>query len=56
MAAHQLADQSGGDEGTVLCEIDWIDRPEPGEITQLMEAAADALDEMTDRLIAERDS
>lgn len=28
----------------LLCEIDWIDRPSPGEVTQLLEAAADAVD------------
>ena len=34
----------GGDpEGdALLCEIAWIDEPSPGEVTQLMEAAADA--------------
>lgn len=41
-------------EGTLLCEIDWIDQPRPGEITQLMEAAADALDLLAERA-AERD-
>ena len=34
------------DEETVLCEIDWIDEPQPGEIHQLMEAAADAIENM----------
>ena len=35
---------NGGDvEGDVLlCEIAWTDEPSPGEVTQLMEAAADA--------------
>ncbi len=34
----------GGDpEGdALLCEIAWIDEPSPGEVTQMMEAAADA--------------
>ena len=31
----------------LLCEIDWIDRPSPGEVTQLLEAAADAVDAAT---------
>lgn len=31
------------DHETVLCEIDWIDEPEPGHVTGLLEAAADAL-------------
>jgi len=26
----------------LLCEIAWIDEPSPGEVTQLMEAVADA--------------
>lgn len=32
------------DAETVLAEIDWIDTPRPGEVTQLLEAAADAVD------------
>lgn len=31
-------------DDAVLCEIEWIDRPSSGEITQLLEAAADALE------------
>lgn len=31
-------------DGFCLCEIDWIDRPSPGEITGLLEAACDAVD------------
>jgi len=29
---------------SLLCEVDWIDQPEPGQITHLMDAAADAVD------------
>ena len=33
----------GAPEGDVLlCEIAWINEPSPGEVTQLMEAVADA--------------
>lgn len=37
---------SDGDD--VLCEIDWIDEPDPGQVTQLLEAAADALERSAD--------
>ncbi len=30
--------------GYLLCEIDWIDQPDPGQVTHLLEAAADAVD------------
>lgn len=34
---------SGDNDGEiVLCEIDWIDEPSPGEITLLLDAASDA--------------
>lgn len=50
---HEPADVLSGNvyaagETTVLCEISWIDEPKAGEIVQLLEAAADALDEMAD--------
>lgn len=32
------------DEGTVLCEFAWIDAPDPGEVTALMEGAANAIE------------
>lgn len=32
----------------VLCEVDWIDQPSPGEITGLMEAASDAIEAWED--------
>lgn len=32
------------DPETLLCEIDWIDQPDPGAVTQLLEAAADAIE------------
>ena len=32
------------DEATVLCEVEWIDKPRAGEVTQLLEAAADAIE------------
>ncbi len=32
------------DPETVLCEIDWIDAPDPGEVAQLLEAAADEIE------------
>ena len=46
--SEEPADLVGGivyavDPETVLCEIDWIDEPQPGEITALMEAAAEAI-------------
>lgn len=31
-------------EETILCEIEWWDQPKAGQITSLLEAAADALD------------
>ena len=44
--AEEPADVAGGivyvvDEGTVLCEIEWIDEVDPGQVTPLIEAAAD---------------
>ena len=41
----------GGDlEGDVLlCGIAWIDKPSPGEVTQLTEAAADAWEAWEER-------
>lgn len=46
---HEPADVVGGItyqafEGTVLCEIEWWDQPKAGQVTMLLEAAADALD------------
>jgi hypothetical protein len=35
------------DEETLLCEIDWWDTPPAGQVTQLLEAAADALERLT---------
>lgn len=35
-------------DDTVLCEFAWLDQPNPGEITQLLEAAADAIDRQND--------
>lgn len=32
------------DEETVLCELAWIDEPDPGEIVRLLEAAADEIE------------
>lgn len=32
------------DPETVLCEIEWIDEPSPGQIAALLEAAADAIE------------
>lgn len=32
------------DDATVICEIEWIDKPRAGEVTQLLEAAADAIE------------
>lgn len=32
------------DPFTVLCEIEWFDEVSPGEVTHLLEAAADAID------------
>lgn len=37
------------DIGGFLCEVEWIDQPDTGQITALMEAAQDALDYMTER-------
>jgi hypothetical protein len=44
-----VADASDFDRQTILCEIEWIDEVSPGQITQLLEAAADAIDEMSAR-------
>lgn len=44
-----VADGSDPDSSTVLCEIEWIDEVPPGQITQLLEAAADAIEEMSNR-------
>lgn len=44
-----VADASDVDDQTILCEIEWIDEVSPGQITQLLEAAANAVDEMTTR-------
>lgn len=35
---------------TVLCEVTWIDKPPAGAVTQLMEAAADAIDRYDDNV------
>ena len=43
------------DPDTLLAEIEWIDQPAPGEVTGLLEAAADAIEEMGDRDLAQRD-
>lgn len=45
----QPADVTSGtvyvaDPFTVLCEIEWFDEVSPGEVTHLLEAAADAID------------
>ncbi|MFC5385212.1 hypothetical protein ACFPLB_04430 [Aquamicrobium segne] len=50
---HEPADILSGtvyaaNETTVLCEMLWLDEPRAGEIVQLLEAAADALEEMAD--------
>lgn len=37
------------DAATLLCEIEWWDEPKAGQITMLMEAAADALDMLADQ-------
>lgn len=34
------------DDATVLAEIDWIDEVDPGRVTPLLEAAADAIEAM----------
>lgn len=44
-----VADASEEDRQTILCEIEWIDEVSPGQITHLMDAAADAIDEMSAR-------
>lgn len=36
----------------LLCEVEWIDDPLPGEIVQLMEAASDAIDLQGERLMS----
>jgi hypothetical protein len=38
------------DEFTELCEIDWIDEVAPGETVKWLEAAADALNEYSDKM------
>jgi hypothetical protein len=45
-----LADASDADSQTILCEIEWIDEVSPGQVTRLLEAAADTIDEMNDRI------
>lgn len=37
-----VIDGSDPEGDVILCEIDWIDTPAPGEVVQLLEAAADA--------------
>lgn len=37
-----VIDGSDPEGDVVLCEVDWIDTPSPGEVVQLLEAAADA--------------
>lgn len=37
------------DPESVLCEIDWVDEPKAGEITALMEAAAEAIEVLNER-------
>lgn len=44
------------DDSTLLCEIDWIEQPPAGQITQLLDAAADAIHEMGDRAAREMNS
>lgn len=51
---HEPADVTAGItyqafEGTLLCEIEWWDQPKAGQVTMLMEAAADALDLLVDQ-------
>lgn len=51
---HRPADATTGityqaDAATLLCEIEWWDEPKAGQITMLMEAAADALDMLADQ-------
>ena len=41
------------DQLTLLCEIDWIDQVDPGQVTHLLEAAADAIEEINDRSVAD---
>ena len=41
------------DVDTMLCEVDWLDQPRPGEIAALFEAAAAAIDETNRRAVAE---
>lgn len=36
-------------DGYLICEIEWIDDPRSGEITQLMEAAADEIDRQSQK-------
>lgn len=48
-----VAEHMVGEHGTLLCEIDWIDEVHPGQIVTLMEAAANAIETMTDQLTAE---
>ena len=36
-------------DGYIICEIEWIDEPRSGEITQLMEAAADEIDRQSQK-------
>lgn len=37
------------DPATLLCEIEWIDEVSPGQVTHLLDAAADAIEEMNNR-------
>lgn len=37
------------DPETLLCEIEWIDEVDPGAVTHLLEAAADAIERQNDR-------
>ena len=39
----------GADRLTLLCEIDWIDQVDPGHVTHLLEAAANAIEEINER-------
>lgn len=43
-----VIDGSDPEGDFVLCEVDWIDKPKPGEIVQLYEAAADAIEAAED--------
>lgn len=52
---HEPADILSGivysaDPNTLICEVDWIDEPKAGEVPALMEAAATALDWVSDNL------